>query len=203
MSNDKIKLNTHLTRPHISVSRNERELRNKHRGMVFWFTGLSGAGKSTIAYALEKELFSEHVQVIVLDGDIIRHGLCSDLSFSPAGRAENIRRIAELSRIFAQQGMVCLCSFISPLRSHRELARTILQDDFQEVFISCPLEECEKRDVKGYYKLAREGKIKNYTGISAPYEISNDFDLCLKTDSLSQEECINIALEFVKNKIII
>ncbi len=196
-----LKTHIHLTAPPIFVKRSLREKKNKHRGQVFWFTGLSGSGKSTIAHAIEHELFKHNIQVTVLDGDIIRQGICSDLSFSPEGRAENIRRIAEISKIFAKQGIVCLCAFISPLREHRQIARSIVQEDFQEVFISCSLEECERRDVKGYYKLAREGKIKNYTGISAPYDEPLQADLCVKTDRFSQNECITQALEFVKSKI--
>ncbi len=198
-----IKTHIHLTAPQAFVDRADREMRNGHRGGVFWFTGLSGSGKSTIAHAVEKQLFAENIHVTVLDGDIIRHGLCSDLSFSPEGRAENIRRIAELSTILAKQGVVCLAAFISPLRTYRQLARNIIGEDFNEIFVSCSVEECELRDVKGYYKLAREGKIKNYTGISAPYEEPENAELCVKTDSFTETVCIKRTYEFVKSKIVL
>ncbi len=180
----------YLTAPRSFITYDMRIKRNNHQGAVFWFSGLSGAGKSTLAHAVEKNLFHEGMQVTVLDGDVIRTGLCSDLSFSDGARNENIRRIAELSRILAIQGHICMCAFISPLKIHRQIARDVVQDFFHELYISCSVEECEKRDVKGYYKLARQGKIKNYTGISAPYEVPDHPDLTVQTDLFVQEQCV-------------
>ncbi len=191
----------YICSPKSLVNQGMREQKNEHRGAVFWFTGLSGAGKSTIAHVLEKIFFNAGKQVIVLDGDIIRHGLCSDLSFSPEGRAENMRRIAELAHIFAKQGFICLCAFISPLKAHREIARSIVQQAFYEIYISCSLEECEKRDVKGYYKLARDGKIKNYTGISAPYETPENADLTVYSDKEALDICVKNVHEFIAKRV--
>ncbi len=191
----------YLMTPRSHVTLQMREAHNGHKGGVFWFTGLSGSGKSTLAHALEKNLFAQNKLVTVLDGDVIRTGLCSDLSFSPEGRTENIRRIAELCRILSTKGFICLCAFISPLKAHRDLARHILQDNFYEIYISCPVEECERRDVKGYYKLAREGKIKNYTGISAPYDIPEAPNCTIDTHKNTEEECIATVQAFVEKKV--
>ena len=182
-------MSQYLVQPRTLVSRAMRESRQGHSGGVFWLTGLSGAGKSTLAHRVEQELFALGMNIVVLDGDIIRHGLCAGLGFSPEDRAENIRRIAELSHILADRGMVCLCAFITPLKEHRELARRIVGADYHEVYIACPVEECEKRDVKGFYKLAREGKIQNYTGISAPYDEPEQPELRLDTDQWSEDQC--------------
>ncbi len=193
----------HLTPPRSYVTLSMRHAKNGHKGGVFWFTGLSGAGKSTIAHLVEQKLFAKNMLVNVLDGDIIRNGLCSDLSFSTEGRAENIRRIAEISRIFASQGFICLCAFISPLKTQRDIARNILQDAFYEIFISCPVEECERRDVKGYYEMARKGKIKNYTGISAPYDVPDNPHLLIETHITSKEDCVAKVQTFIESKTII
>ncbi|WP_321401298.1 adenylyl-sulfate kinase [Maridesulfovibrio sp.] len=184
------------------VSRGDRESLNAHRAAVFWFTGLSGSGKSTIAHGVEKRLFDRSMRAYVFDGDNVRHGLCGDLSFSPAARTENIRRIAEVCRLFIENGTVCMCAFISPLEKYRQMAREIVGEaDFYEVFVSCSLEVCEERDEKGYYKLAREGKIKNYTGISAPYEIPENPDLIVETDKESLEESVARVEEFILAKV--
>ncbi len=190
-----------LTPPRSHISLDMRHTHNGHKGGVFWFTGLSGAGKSTIAHEVEKKLFNQNMLINVLDGDIIRSGLCSDLSFSPEGRAENIRRIAEIGRILSSQGFICLCAFISPLKIHRDIARNVLQDLYHEIYISCPVEECERRDVKGYYKMAREGKIKNYTGISAPYDTPTNPDLIVKTFNQDLEISVAQVENFIKAKI--
>ncbi len=194
-------LKKNLTPPRSFITQAMREAQHGHRGAMFWFTGLSGAGKSTLAHAMEKAFFEAGRQVVVLDGDVIRHGLCSDLSFSPEGRAENIRRIAELGNVFIKQGIICLCAFISPLRAHRDIVRAVIQDGFYEIYVSCSLETCEHRDVKGYYKLAREGKIKNYTGISAPYEIPENPDFIIDTDSASEHMCVEKLRAFIESKI--
>ncbi len=187
----------YLTAPRSHVTYDMRIERNGHKGAVFWFSGLSGAGKSTLAHALEKNLFQMGMQVTALDGDVIRTGLCADLSFSDGARNENIRRIAELSRILAIQGHICICAFISPLKIHRQIARDVIQDFFHEMYVSCSVEECERRDVKGYYKLARKGKIKNYTGVSAPYEVPEHPNLTIKTDEFSQEDCVQLVQDYI------
>lgn len=153
------------------VSRDEREARLGQHGKVLWFTGLSGSGKSTLAIALEHHLHAEGYHVVVLDGDNIRTGINNNLSFSPEDRVENIRRIAEVAKLFLANGIICIVSFISPTREMRAHAKQIIgDDDFIEVFIDTPLEICEQRDVKGLYKKARAGVITDFTGIHAPYE---------------------------------
>lgn len=142
------------------------------------------------------------MRAFVFDGDNVRHGLCGDLSFSPAARTENIRRIAEVSKLFTENGTICMCAFISPLKEYRQLAREIVGEmDFYEIYITCPLEICEERDVKGYYKLAREGKIKNYTGISASYEIPEAPDLVIDTDKETLEESVARVKDFILSEI--
>lgn len=173
------------------------EARQGHRGGVFWMTGLSGAGKSTLAHATEKELFAKGFNIRVLDGDIIRHGLCSDLSFSVEDRCENIRRIAQVSLLMVQQGIICLCAFITPLQQHREISRKIIGNDYYEIFVSCPLEECERRDIKGFYKLAREGKIKEYTGISSPYDTPLCADLTIETVIKEESICVKNLCSYI------
>src|SRR6266704_6286520 len=148
-----------------------RAARNGHTGAVVWLTGLSGSGKSTLAAELERALFEQGRQVCVLDGDDLRRGLCSDLGFSPADRRENIRRVGEVARLFAEAGFICIAAFISPYRSERDLARGIAPEGkFLEVYLNAPLEVCEQRDPKGLYAKARTGAIKDFTGVSAPYE---------------------------------
>jgi adenylylsulfate kinase len=183
----------------ISSAQRERLLGQK--SMVLWFTGLSGSGKSTIAHAVEEKLYELGRLSYVFDGDNVRHGLCSDLSFSPEGRAENLRRISEMVRLFLDAGIICLTAFISPLRADRTRCRELIDcGRFFEVYIKCPLEECERRDVKGFYKLARQGKIKNYTGISAPYEEPDQPDLILDTEN-PVDFCVNAAVDFILAKI--
>jgi len=184
------------------ISRYDREKLNGHRSSVFWFTGLSGSGKSTIAHVMEERLYRLGVRSYVFDGDNVRHGLCQDLGFSPEDRAENLRRIAEMVKLFLDAGIVCLTAFISPLRADRQLVQQIVgPENFYEIYVNCPLEICESRDVKGLYKLAREGKIKNYTGISAPYEEPENPDLILNTHECSIEECVEQVIEFAWEKI--
>ncbi|WP_421903799.1 adenylyl-sulfate kinase [Maridesulfovibrio sp.] len=184
------------------VFREDREKLNGHKSAVFWFTGLSGSGKSTIAHRVEKELFDRSMRAYVFDGDNVRHGLCGDLSFSPAARTENIRRIAEVSKLFTENGTICMCAFISPLEEYRQLAREVVgEGDYYEILVTCPLEVCEERDAKGYYKLAREGKIRNYTGISAPYEVPESPDLIVETDKETLEESVRRVKEFILEKV--
>lgn len=183
------------------VRREHREELLGQTGMVLWFTGLSGSGKSTIAHAVEERLHALGKLTYVFDGDNVRQGLCRDLSFSPEGRAENLRRISEMIRLFLDAGIICLTAFISPLRTDRERARELINcGRFFEIYVKCPLEVCEQRDVKGLYKLARSGQIKNYTGISAPYDEPLNADLVLETDRWSLDECVERILQaFFKN----
>jgi adenylyl-sulfate kinase len=178
------------------VTASQRELRNGHRGCVIWLTGFSGSGKSTIAVELEHRLFKLGRHTFILDGDNIRHGLCSDLGFSHQDRTENIRRIGEAARLFADAGIISIAAFISPYRADRELARKIAPPGkFLEIYLNTPLEICEQRDTKGLYARARTGEIKEFTGISAPYEPPLKAEIELRTDQLSVDECIAIILE--------
>ena len=184
-----------------SISPEERAVRNGHTGRIVWLTGLSGAGKSTIAMAMERRLFDEGNQVYVLDGDIVRTGLCEDLGFSSADRTENIRRIGEVAKLFTDTGVIVLTAFISPYREDRDQVREIMADgDFLEVHISADVEACEKRDVKGLYKKARAGEIPNFTGISAPYEAPEKPELDLDTGNQTVEESVAQLLGFLQDQ---
>ena len=181
------------------VTAAQRELRNGHSGCVIWFTGLSGSGKSTIAAELERELFNLGRHTCILDGDNIRHGLCSDLGFSPEDRTENIRRVGEVARLFADTGITCITAFISPYRADRDLVRAIAPPGrFIEVYLNAPLEVCEQRDSKGLYARARAGELREFTGISAPYEAPVKPEIELHTNALSVAECVTIILERLK-----
>ncbi len=169
----------------------EREARNGHPGAVLWFTGLSGAGKTTIARELERRLFAAGCQTMLLDGDQLRHGLNGDLGFSPADRQENIRRVGEVARLFYRQGALVLCTFVSPFKEDRERVRALLPAGrFCEIYVECSLEECERRDAKGLYARARAGKIESFTGISSPYEAPEEPEIRLQTDIQSVEEAV-------------
>jgi adenylylsulfate kinase len=170
------------------VGRQDREKINGHRGAVLWFTGLSGSGKSTLAHAVEKRLYEMNVRTYVLDGDNVRHGLCGDLGFSDVARRENIRRIGEVSKLFVDAGMIVLTAFISPFRSDRRQVRKILGGRFVEIYCDCPLNICESRDVKGLYKRARAGEVKEFTGISSPYEAPEAAEITVNTNMLSLHE---------------
>lgn len=184
-----------------NITRKDREILLNQKSMVLWFTGLSGSGKSTIAHSVEERLYASRRLTYVFDGDNVRQGLCSDLSFSPEGRAENLRRIAEMVKLFLDAGLICLTAFISPLRKDRDHCKKLIDcDRFFEIYVKCPIEVCEARDVKGMYKLAREGKIKNYTGVSAPYEEPITPDLILETDKVSLKECVDKVLKFIESK---
>ena len=189
---------------HATVTRTRREALNKHKAVNLWFTGLSGSGKSTIAHAVEERLHMLGCRTFVFDGDNVRHGLCSDLGFSMEDRSENIRRIGEMANLFLQAGVIALTAFISPLEKDRQKIRDVVgADHFLEIFCACPLEICEQRDVKGLYKKARAGLIKNYTGISSPYEIPENPDLRLESGSESLEECVEKVLSLLRDKGII
>ncbi|MBU6410010.1 MAG: adenylyl-sulfate kinase, partial [Verrucomicrobia bacterium] len=180
------------------VTPGQRETRNGHRGCVLWLTGLSGSGKSTIATELERELFNLGRHVYILDGDNMRHGLCSDLGFSHKDRTENIRRIGEVAKLFADAGVICITAFISPYLADRDLVRSILPaDTFIEVYVNAPVSVCEQRDPKGLYAKARSGQIKNFTGVSAPYEPPLRPEIELHTDSSTAAECVASVLDFL------
>ena len=189
---------SNLTQVSSKVSLAERNKRNGHLGQVIWLTGLSGSGKSTIAMALERKLFDAGNQVFVLDGDIIRTGLCQDLGFSSKDRTENIRRIGEVARIMANSGLCVIVSFISPFRVDRDRVRdAMLEGCFIEVFVNAPLEVCEKRDTKGLYARAIRGEIADFTGISSPYETPVSPEVELNTDRLSVAEAVDSVLSFL------
>jgi len=190
---------SNLTQVSSKVSLAERNKRNGHLGQVIWLTGLSGSGKSTIAMALERKLFDAGRQVFVLDGDIIRTGLCQDLGFSSKDRTENIRRIGEVARIMANSGLCVIVSFISPFRVDRDRVRdAMLEGCFIEVFVNAPLEVCEKRDTKGLYARAIRGEIADFTGISSPYEPPVSPEVELNTDRLSVAEAVDSVLSFLR-----
>lgn len=184
------------------VKREDRVSKNGHESLVLWFTGLSGSGKSTLANALEKKLFEKRISTYILDGDNIRSGLNKGLSFSEDDRHENIRRIAEVGKLFVDAGLVTLTAFISPLQKDRDLARRIIgAGDFLEIFVNTPLEVCEQRDVKGLYRKARAGEITNFTGLDAPYEAPERPDLEIKTESQSIEESVEEIYAFLIDKL--
>ena len=185
-----------LTWQQTDVSRDSRAERMNQKPVTIWFTGLSGSGKSTIANALEKRLFAEGHYTMLLDGDNVRMGLNSNLGFEPEDRIENIRRIAEVSKLMNDAGLIVLTAFISPFESDRQNARNIIgEDNFIEVYVNTPLEECERRDVKGLYKRAREKQIPNFTGITSPYEIPQNPEIIVRTDGMSVEECVNLIMK--------
>lgn len=174
-----------------TVTRERREAANGHRAVVVWFTGLSGAGKSTLAHAVEEALYQQGRRTFVFDGDNVRHGLCADLGFSLEDRLENLRRIAEMARLFIEAGTIALTAFISPMRADRERVRQIVgPENFYEIFVSCPLAVCEQRDVKGMYRRARAGEIKEFTGISSPYEAPQSPALVVDTSKASLDDCV-------------
>lgn len=182
---------------HATVTRARREQLNGHRAGVVWFTGLSGAGKSTLAHAVEETLHRRGCRTYVFDGDNVRHGLCADLTFSIEDRKENIRRIGEMTKLFADAGVIALTAFISPLRADRDRVRQLLGDDFVEVYVHCPLEVCEQRDVKGMYAKARQGLIKEFTGISSPYEAPERPELVVDTSAQDLDASVRVVVELL------
>jgi adenylylsulfate kinase len=184
-----------------AVTRDDRQEVNGHRGCIVWLTGLSGSGKSTIAVDLEKRLWERGVRAYILDGDNIRHGLNKNLGFSPADRTENIRRIGEVAKLFTDAGLVTLTAFISPYRADRDQVRALVPaGDFVEVHVICPVEVCEQRDVKGLYKKARAGEIKEFTGISAPYEAPLEPELAIDTSAQSVDASARQILQYLERK---
>lgn len=192
-----------MTNPNIvwhkaTVTKTRRELQNGHRAINLWFTGLSGSGKSTLAHAVEERLHLIGCRTFVFDGDNVRHGLCSDLGFSVEERSENIRRIAEMVKLFLEGGIIALTAFISPMEGDRQRVKTILgEENMLEIYCDCSLEICEQRDVKGLYKKARTGLIKNYTGISSPYEDPTNPDLHLNTGTDSLAACVESVMQML------
>jgi adenylylsulfate kinase len=175
------------------IGRETREKQNGHRSVILWFTGLSGAGKTTLAYAVEERLHKMGCRSYVIDGDIMRTGLCRDLDFSIEGRNENIRRVGEVAKVMVDAGIIAVTAFISPLRNQRRGVRALVEPgDFIEVFCRCPLPVCEKRDPKGLYRRARAGQIPDFTGISSPYEDPERPELALDTAKLEVKECVNM-----------
>ncbi len=185
---DEVK-STNITWHQADITREDRERQNGHRAVTLWFTGLSGSGKSTLAHAVENALFERGCRTYVLDGDNIRHGLNKNLGFSPEDREENIRRIGEVAKLFNDAGVIALTAFISPYRADRDKARAIAAEGgFMEIYVACDLSVCEERDPKGLYKKARAGEIKEFTGISAPYEEPTAAELIVDTGKETLEE---------------
>ena len=192
---------TNLTKNNFLVSRNQREKVSGHPGKIIWFTGLSASGKSTIANALDLELNKRGLRTYILDGDNVRMGLNKDLGFSPESRKENIRRISEVAKLFADSGTIVMTAFISPYREDRKSAREVIGSDYVEVFVNTPVEECINRDPKGLYKKAIAGEIKGFTGIDAPYEEPLNPEINLK--NLSIEKSVEILINYLKQQCII
>jgi len=187
-----------------TVTRERRNQLNKHKSVIIWFTGLSGSGKSTLAHSVEEELHKLECRTYVLDGDNVRHGLSSNLTFSDDDRKENIRRIGEVANLMMESGVITMTAFISPFKKDRNLARQLVpHGDFIEIYCKASLEVCESRDVKGLYKLARAGKIKNYTGIDSSYEAPDSPELVIDTESESLEESVSKVIGILKSKEII
>jgi adenylylsulfate kinase len=184
---------------HATVTRERRKYLNNHKSVILWFTGLSGSGKSTLAHAVEEKLYQNKCHTYVMDGDNVRHGLCGDLGFSDKDRKENIRRIGNVAKLFLDAGTIVLTAFISPFHEDREAVRNlVLPGDFLEIYCNAPLEVCEQRDAKGIYKKAREGVIKDFTGISSPYEVPINPELIVNTGEDSLEECVSQVMGLLK-----
>jgi adenylylsulfate kinase len=195
---------TNITWHEQTITKEERRAQNGHGSCVLWFTGLSGSGKSTIANAVSTELYRQSINEYVLDGDNVRHGLNKDLGFSDADRNENIRRIGEVAKLFVDSGKIVTTAFISPFRSDRDQVRALFEEgEFIEVFVDCPLEECEKRDPKELYKKARRGEIKDFTGIDSPYEEPPQAELTIHSNKLTVEEAVNTILQYLRDQKII
>jgi bifunctional enzyme CysN/CysC len=199
MINHSLRRATNIHKHNLSITRDLREQMNGHSGKLLWFTGLSGSGKSTIADALEKELYTKGIRTYILDGDNVRHGLNNDLGFTEEDRVENIRRVSEVSKLMVDGGLFVLSSFISPYLSDREMVRQMFsKEDYIEIFVKTSIEEAESRDPKGLYKKAREGKIPNFTGISSPYEEPTDAEIVLDTETQSVKQSISKILKYLE-----
>jgi adenylylsulfate kinase len=195
-------MSSNITQQNYSVTRETRNKVNQHPSMVLWFTGLSGSGKSTIAEAVEKVLFQMNLKTYTLDGDNLRGGINAGLGFTEVDRKENLRRTAEIAKLFVDAGMITVAAFVSPLKNDRKMVKEIIgKDDFVEIFVDTTLEECERRDVKGLYKKARKGLIPNFTGIDSPYEKPENPDIWIKTDNESITIAVKKVVTFVQQKI--
>ena len=192
---------TNVVWHHATVTRERREKQGGHRGVILWFTGLSGAGKSTLAHAVEERLHQMGCRTFVFDGDNVRHGLCADLSFSVEDRTENIRRIGEMTKLFLEAGVISLTAFISPMRRDRERVRSLVpHGDFLEIYCDSALAVCESRDVKGLYQKARRGEIKDFTGISSPYEEPKKPELRVDTGTLGLDVCVQQVIDLLAER---
>ena len=199
MSKEEVGVSPNVVWHHATVTRARREAQNKHRGAIIWFTGLSGAGKSTLAHAVEEELHQQGCRTFVLDGDNVRHGLCGDLGFSAEDRVENIRRVGEVAKLLMEAGVIVLTAFISPYRADRQRVRSMAaHGDFIEIHCDSPLEVCEQRDVKGMYKKARAGQIKDFTGISSPYEAPESQELTVNTGATTLGQCVRQVIDEIQ-----
>lgn len=186
---------------HASVTRARRQSNNGHKSCVIWFTGLSGSGKSTLAHAVEEQLHQRTCRTFVLDGDNVRHGLCSDLGFAEADRRENIRRVGETAKLMTEAGVITLTAFISPFQADRRRVRSMFpHGDFLEIYCQCPLEVCEQRDVKGLYKRARAGEIAQFTGINSPYEPPEKPELAIETHQLTLDDAVSKVIQLLENR---
>lgn len=191
---------TNITWHQGAINRRDREFLGTHKAFTVWFTGLPSSGKSTLAVELEGFLYGKRYRTYILDGDNIRHGLNKNLGFSPEDREENIRRIGEVAKLFRDAGIINMVAFVSPYIKDRKMARELgAEGDFVEVFVDCPVQICEIRDPKGAYKKAREGIIKEFTGISAPYEFPENPEIHLHTDMMSVTQCVNIIIEYLND----
>ncbi len=200
MANETIK-SSNVVWHQATVTRARREQANGHRSFILWFTGLSGAGKSTLAHAVEERLHQMGCRTYVLDGDNVRHGLCADLGFSEADRIENIRRIGEIAKLMVEAGVIAMTAFISPFRAERQKVRSLMgEGEFIEVYCKCSLEVCESRDVKGLYAKARAGLIKNYTGISSPYEEPEAAEIVIETDAMSIDDSVDRVIDGLRER---
>ena len=195
-------MNKNLVSHAFNISADNRKKLNGHNSFLIWFTGLSGSGKSTLANALEQKLHNQNIRTYILDGDNVRKGINNDLGFKPKDRTENIRRIAEVSKLMIDAGIVVLSAFVSPYKKDRKTIATLVKDaNFVEIFVNTSLIECERRDVKGLYKKARKGEIENMTGISAPYEAPENPDIEIKTEEESIEEATDRILKYIGPKL--
>jgi adenylylsulfate kinase len=195
-------LSLHTVTQNYKITKTQRELLHGHKAYLFWFTGLSGSGKSTLANLVEIELHKKGLSTYILDGDNVRQGINKDLSFAPQDRSENIRRIAEISNLMLDAGVITLAAFVSPYSKDREVVKQIVgPDNFIEIYVNTSLEACERRDVKGLYKKARAGEIKNMTGISAPYQAPTHPDIEVVTDGQPIEKSVKTILEFINKKL--
>lgn len=194
-------MNKNIFQQHALITKADKQQQAGHKSVILWFTGLSGAGKSTLAHAVEKALFDIGCRTIVIDGDNVRHGLCSDLGFSNQDRQENVRRVGELSKLFIEAGIITLTAFISPFQADRNRVRNLVNDDeFIEIYCNTHLQTCEQRDIKGLYAKARRGEIADFTGISSPYEPPVNPEIIVNTGSDSLEECVKTIIHYLADR---